>query len=323
MYTSELRTELLSRFASERIPDEDQLWDMLESRPGITGDGFWRAVADEHAPVPLGLPRRSSPKAGYTVGTRRLQRPAADQWASWLGSTIDDWRHNGLLLDHRTDTRRLLVLPVKLVRRRWFVVRPLGEYHPGMDMRLRAAERLAWTHLPTADLADWFPGRRSIAPQLGQPVLQVYTSVSKVVLSNVLIAELQALGATDALSTVVERIPITPAELARRTELQAQGVEDRATAQAQFRAVVSPGGQKLPVQAYCRSCGQPLSDLISVKHGFGPDCWERLTGEARRVLARPVGGLAAAMAWDEAVALTMRLIASGLLSGSTEGDGAL
>ena len=320
MYTHELRAALLTRFPEERVPSDDQLEVTLANRQGIEPEeryGPWRAARDPKAPVPPPVSRRWSPRRRPAdVRTRRLVRPAVDAWASWLTSQVDDPGHNGLLLGiSGGETGRLLALPVKRYgSRTWLAVRPLGPYRLDLAIRMRGAERLGWRHVPAGELADWVPGIPSIPPQPGEPLLQVYTNRQRVVLASVLVHQLQGMGCSGPHDTMVERLAITPAEARRRARLQAVQAAEREAAVVSYRAVVAPRGRQLPVQSYCGACGQPLSDPDSVERGFGPECWERMTGEARRVLARPVGALACAMEWDSAIALTMTLLESGRLA---------
>lgn len=323
MYTPALRDALLARFPQERVPSEAELDDALGERLDVESDlGPWRAAPDPHSPVPVtdSRPYRGR-RSAAVVRTRRQVRPDVDAWASWLAAAVDDWSHDGLLLGATGNERTVLVVPtVRYGIRSWLAVRPLGPYHRDLDIRIRAEEHLGWRHLPAARLGHWNPNAGSVTPEPGKPLLLVYTNRQRVVLSNVLVHQLQALGCTGPPSTRIECLAIKPEEFARRAALQVDGDTERRAALSSYRAITAPGGRKLPVQTYCLACGQPLSDPASVERGYGPDCWERMTGDVRRVMARPMSALATALKWDDAIALTVRLLKSGRLAARGPGS---
>lgn len=84
-----------------------------------------------------------------------------------------------------------------------------------------------------------------------------------------------ALHALSATSSCGLHVTVQRAHAARR-DAELQDLERQ-------RRAATRSSQK-PVRGFCRACGQPLRDAVSLRRGYGPECFERLRGKGNAAI---------------------------------------
>lgn len=231
------------------------------------------------SPEAVGLPAQKTPRPQFALGPWRAgaghleSGPLYGTWPELLRAVTD------ALSDGYIDRLVLIVEqrdlqdPIRVVALRGLDPLPffLAYTRVSSGQQSRNLAALNW-HLwrPEQSLSYDNPELALVAP-VDVTAVATWRTDTPFNLARAVCHSLHLLCGTARPAGVVE---VVRADSGRRNELSSIEEAKRLCAR-QLRA------NSKPVRGHCRACGHALRDAASLRRGYGPDCWERVTDHRR------------------------------------------